>query len=310
MSKLITITLLFLLHQSTLAETSGKQSLGIGYISNANLTADQPLSDFYTRLDSKWFGTVASKPFFFGISWLNYAKENSNNYLSVTLSSEKETENKVAGEFSITPVVFHRNYLKSTAATSDTSFTHTGFGVDLEKQFVPRPELVATLGTGYELRAFSNFSNRTDHDLRLASGDLVFDLNPTVQLQSGASLGVIVSSLSEYSRSYFDLSLGAEGAIDQQLSWNSELRLTSANYMNRTLSQATEITNRRGKIISSNIAENERTFQTSVQGGVNFAIDSRWSLNSLLSLTSQNSNNEVNSYSATELFCTLVFRGP
>ncbi|MBC7419789.1 MAG: hypothetical protein H7328_03590 [Bdellovibrio sp.] len=288
---------------------SGNQSLGANYTSNANLTSADIKSDFYSRLDSKWYSEINTYPIFFGFSWLNYSKEKSNNLLSFTLSAEKVDSDRVAGQFLWIPRLFHRNYISSNAATSDISFTHTGAGLDLEKTWTANTWLNITVDAGYEVRSFASFANRADHEIHLMV-DTDSHLESNLNLTTSADFGFIISSLSEYSKTYLDLAAGIGGVYTPRLSWNSELRISSVSYPNRKISQVTEITNRRGKTSYQGADSNEQTFLTSARVGLAYLLDEEWIVKSGLSIASQNSNNEINIYKNNEIFLSVVFKGP
>ncbi|MBC7754754.1 MAG: hypothetical protein H7Z71_10990 [Moraxellaceae bacterium] len=288
---------------------NGNQSLGVNYASNANLTSTDIKSDFYSRLDSKWYLEINTYPIFFGFSWLNYSKEKSNNLLSFTLSAEKVDSHLVAGQFSWIPRLFHRNYINSNAATSDNSFTHTGAGLDVEKTWTTNSWLNITVDAGYEVRSFASFANRADHEIHLMM-DTDTHLETNLNLTTSAALGFVISSLSEYSKNYFDLAAGLGGVYTPKLSWNSELRISSVSYPNRKISQVTEITNRRGKTSYQGADSNEKTFLTSARIGLAYLLDEAWVVKSGIAIASQNSNNEINSYKNNEIFLSVVFKGP
>ena len=309
----VIICLFFFLGLQTNAQTpkqiQGKQSLGLFYTSNADLLPVQPVADVFTRLDSKWYGEVQDIPFYFGLSWLNYAKQKSNNLLSLNLSSEQLQESRIAGEYQLIPKIFHRNYINNSAATSDTSFTNSGFGLDFEKTWEKSSRLNFSALAGFESRHFHQFKNRWDHEGHI-SGDTEFELNEKIQLHGFSGLGFIFSSLSEYSHSYFDLGFGAKGPINPEWTWSSDLQITQKSYFNRTITQVTEINSRRGIKSSALSTTNERTLLTTFKSSATYNYDTAFSVESGLLLASHGSNNAVNGYNNFEIFSSIVFRGP
>ncbi len=293
----------------TPAEIQGKQSLGLFYTSNADLVSSGPTADAFTRLDSKWYGQVQDIPFYFGLTWYNYAKQKSNNMLSLNLSTEQLQESHIAGDYQLIPKLFHRNYIFNTAATSDTSFTNTGVGVDFEKSWQKNSRLNFSALAGLESRHFHQFKNRWDNEGHI-TGDIQFELTSKILLHGFSGLGLVFSSLSEYSNFFLDLGFGAQGPINADWNWNSELQVTQKNYLNRTITQATEITNRRGNkstvISTTNESALLNIFKTSATYNYNAALR----IESGLLFTGQRSNNEVNGYSNFEVFTSVIFRGP
>lgn len=303
---------LFMISQAnaqTPAEIQGKQSLGLFYTSNADLVSSQPTADAFTRLDSKWYGQVQDVPFYFGLSWYNYAKQKSNNMLSLNLSTEKLQESHIAGDYQLIPKLFHRNYIFNSAATSDTSFTNTGFGLDFEKSWQKDSGLNLSAMAGFESRHFHQFKNRWDHEGHI-TGDIQFELASKILLNGFSGLGLVLSSLSEYSHLFLDLGFGAQGPINADWTWNSELQITQKNYLNRTITQATEITNRRGNKSSVLSTTNESTLLNTFKASATYKHDVALNIESGLVFAGQGSNNAVNSYNNFEVFCSIIFRGP
>ncbi len=293
----------------TTAEIQGKQSFGLFYTSNADLSSSKPVADTYTRLDSKWYGDVQYVPFYLGLAWLNYGKEKSNNMLSLTLSAEKSQENGVVGGYRVVPKIFHRNYIFNTAATSDVSFTNSGIGIDFEKTWQKSPTFNISALIGFESRHFPQFENRWDHEGHI-NANIEYDLSQSTHLIGFSGLGAVYSGLAEYSRSYLDFGFGAQGPISESWTWSSEFQISQKNYFQRTVSQATEITNRRGNTSTFVSTTNERASVISSKALAAWKFDSSWSLQSGLYLTAQSSNNSVNSYNDFEVFTSIIYRGP
>ena len=289
------------------AETTSKQGLGIRYTSNPNLVADNPTSDFYTKLDSKWYADADDYLLYFGLSWLNYNREKSNNLLSLGISAEKELKSDLLGTYKLAPTVFHRNYINNNAATSDSSFTNTGIGVDLEKSWQPSGDFSYNATAGYDVRQYANFSNRMDHNLHL-TGDVGFELNSQVRLMGFGSVGFLISSLSEYTRSYLDLGVGAKGPINAKLTWNTDLLISRNTYLNRSLVQVTEVSNRRGQSSKLDATVKEGYLLSSLSGEISYLHDLNWNMNSGVIISTQNSNNPVNSYNNFETYVSVILK--
>ncbi len=291
----------------TFAETIGKYSLGGYYTSNANLESTDANSDTYTRFDAKLYGSISENPVYFGIAWVNYSTQNSNDFLTATVSTETESSANEIGQFQIILKLFHRNYLSNSATTSDISFTHTGIGIDFEKDFAPIQKATFSAAVGYEGRHFPSFSNRIDNELH-ATGDVFYELNPHVKFSGFGGLGIIVSSLNEYARLFLDIGAGASGPITDQVSWGADLQLLRNTYLSRKVNQATEITDRRGRgrIVTSDASE--ASLLTIMQGTISMQLDPQFSLKGGIETSSQSSNNPINSYSNFEVFASVNLR--
>ena len=294
----------FSLSEQALAKTEAKQSVGLNFTSNANLVNENKIGDFYTQLNSRVSTEFSAVPVYFNLGWLNYFKETSNNFLSVSLSADIEaTQFKTTSTYWI-PKLFHRNYLRDNAATSDSSFTHTGLGLDLEKIFIKKSDFSLSAMAGYETRLFSKFQNRNDHEIHFLS-DLKYSIDPILKLSAFGGLGLVSSSLSEYSRNYIEFGGGLKSDTEEKINWGSEAVLVQTTYVNRTISQATEITKRRGGTSTKIVESKETTQFVSVKGQIIYTVRPEWFVQTGLSMNTQSSNNPINSYSAIEISVSL-----
>jgi hypothetical protein len=197
--KTLLLILFVLISPKTFADTFAKQSVGFRYTDNVYLAPEAKTADFYLLLNSRLQFFAGERPFNLKLDYADYTKESANDYAGVLLSTQ----------FNTTPYdtklkFFHKNYVNENVATSDNSFTHTGAGVDLEREWVPNQKVAISGSVGYETRFFHDFGGRNDHQL-MALADFDFNSNPLFTPFAYTDMGLILSSQATYSASFFDL---------------------------------------------------------------------------------------------------------
>ena len=288
------------------AETSGKQGLGLYSTSNANQTNDLS-PDTFTQVSSRWSTEVGETPLLYGFSWLNYNKEKANNLLFLSLGAEFSSENETKAKISYLPRIIHRNYVTGQAATSDSSFTNSSLGLDVEFSHEKTSRWQNVYTVGDEVRHYPGL-NRLDNEAH-AIADFRFEATPRVQLFATPGAGILISNSSEYSRLFYDLSFGSEFLLRESLFLNLEMIQIQSIYFSRTISQRTEITNRRGAIVGYSTAK-ELTGVSTLKASVRYMVSEILILQSGLSSTSQSSNNPTNDYRSAEIFVSLFLKAP
>jgi hypothetical protein len=196
--------------------------------------------------------------------------------------------------------------VNENVATSDTSFTHTGAGLDLEREWVPNTNIIISGNAGYESRFFHDLDGRNDHQFMLLA-DFDFNFNPAINPFAYTDLGFIFSSQAAYSAMFFDFGGGAKGPITKSLSWVTDIDIRSVSYMNRRVDQTMELTKRRGSSQTVNITETERTHTVTVGGGLRWAFDRNFEFENRINITSQSSNNPNFEYQNNEIYLSVVY---
>lgn len=286
------------------AETLDKQTLGLRYSDNVYMTPEGRTSDFYLLLNSRYNFYPGESLLGLRLDLADYAKTQDNDYVGIILSNRWSQYWRAAD---LNLKLFHKNYFNGNAATSDSSFTHTGLGMTLEKEWTPRSSMLVLGSTGYETRFFHDFGGRNDHQLMVAT-DIEFNSNPKITPYTYADMGFVISSQAAYSTMFVDLGGGAKGPITGSLLWVADLDIRSVNYVNRTVNQTLEITKRRGNVQTVDVTDTERTSSVTVGGGTRWNIDRNFELENRLNITSQSSNNPNFAYENTEFYISLVYK--
>lgn len=289
------------------AETLDKQSLGYHYTSNAYLTPDSPVADSYLLLNSRYKFQMLENPLAFRLDFADYLKESDNDYLRLNLNTKWPSLSR--GSFRSLDFylrLFHKNYLHENVATSDNSFTHTGAGLDMEREWQLSPTLQLTAGAGYETRYFHDFRGRNDHQFMVLA-DMDFYPGARVSFHTSADLGLTLSSLAAYSATFTDLGAGAKGLINKDLEWISDLDIRAVAYVNRTVDEAVEVGARRGTLKTVTVSEIERTQSLSLSGGLKWTLSKNFDLEGRCIVSKQSSNNPNFAYQNQEAVVSVMY---
>ncbi|MEK7355944.1 MAG: hypothetical protein AAB250_05815, partial [Bdellovibrionota bacterium] len=221
------------------AQTSSRNTADLGVTSNANLTKENPTSDTYVRLTTSNTLVRGDDNFGLRLGYVDYFSESSNDLFSLRLSDRRTSSN-----WSYTGALFTNIYTGGSPGTTDNAFTNVGLEAKGERS---RPWSGAALeyGGGYRLRVFPDLDGRNDH-AAFALATLDREMTSKLALGATSEFGVLLSSLSEYSRIYFDLG----GTVDYQLpdSWTltGDLLLSQSYFLNRTVTTSTAVGRSRG----------------------------------------------------------------
>lgn len=298
---------LFLVLPKAKADTLDKQSIGLRYTDNVYLMPEGQIADFYLVLNSRFQFRVDERILRLKFDFADYFKEHDNDYAGLSLVTKLNSiTTGLLRASDLNLKLFHKNYVNENAATSDTSFTHTGAGVGLEREWLANANVVITGDAGYEGRFFHDFGGRNDHQFMLLA-DFDFNSMPKVNPYAYTDLGFILSSQAAYSARFFDLGGGAKGPITKSLSWVTDLDIRTVSYMNRTVDQTMETTKRRGVSQTVNVTDNERTQTVTVGGGFRWQVDRDFQFESRINIANQSSNNPNFEYQNNEIHLSISY---
>lgn len=284
-----------------------KQSIGLRHTSNVYLMPEGEVEDYFLLLNSRFQWSLGENPLHLRFDYADYNKEDDNDYARLGLTTKINTFSSGGLRSSnLYFKLFHKNYVHENAATTDTSFTHTGAGLDLEREWTPSSSTMITGGLGYEARYFHDFNGRHDHQV-MALADFAFNSSPKITPYAYTDIGLILSSQAAYSALFYDFGGGAKGPVHRNLIWLVDLDLRTTSYMNRTVSETIEVTRRRGGSQTTTLTEKERTQTLTLGGGLRWTVEKNFEFESRLNLTQQASNNPNYKYENQEIYFTLSY---
>ncbi|MES2965549.1 MAG: hypothetical protein V4760_16835 [Bdellovibrionota bacterium] len=240
MKSIITILIMLSTASVASAQTSSRNAAEVGMTSNANLTKENPTSDAYVRISSSNSLVRGDDTLGLRLGYVDYARENINDMFSLRISDRRTSSN-----WSFTGALFTNVYTYgSSPGTTDNAFTNVGAEFRGERSQSWRSNALE-YGGGYRLRVFPSFDGRNDHTA-FALATLDREMSSQLSLGAISEFGILLSSLSEYSRIYLDLG----GTLDYQLpdSWTltGDLTLSQSFFLNRTVTTQTAVSRSRG----------------------------------------------------------------
>ena len=224
------------------ADWSSRDGVDFGVTSNANLTKDNPVADEYVRLTSSNSMKAGSHFLGFRLSYADYFKESQNDSLSLKLSDSYQTTTP----WKVNAAIVSRIYTQTNPGTTDTSFTNVGFDVSGSRPFHLIRGLHQEFEAGYRFRDYTSIEGRNDHNF---FGAISIDKELSEKLDLGASteIGLLASSISDYSRAYIEIAGSVDYQLPESWNWSSELSLAENSYTSRTISTQTVVNQQRGR---------------------------------------------------------------
>ncbi len=295
----------FFLTLQAQASVSSINYMGLYYTDNANFEKDQKDGDFYLGLSTLSTLALEEWKWRLRLGFFDYAKEKQNDFLS----------SQISGHFMLNPgthstelylKLLFQNYLGSqVSGSTDTSYNYTGFEFGTEHNFEFKKETRLNLRPYYQQRNYSNLNQRKDQQF---GGLLTFDKDWDKKTYAyvEAEVGFLSSSLSEYSKNFLVLGVGADHKIDTDWSLEGSLALQSGTYTTRTTTQVVAGTSRRKSSTGT-----ETVPETTNNLTLNFSglqqITEEFKFRAGLTMISQGSRSGDESYSANIIYGQLNY---
>ncbi len=258
-------SLILLLSIQAQASFDSYNYLGLYFTDNANFEKDQKDGDFYLNLSTT--NTISNEEWKwrFRLGYFDYAKENQNDLLSGQVSAHY----MVAPESPSAEVYFKilfQNYLASqVSGSTDLSYNFTGFEFGSEHNFEFNNEKNLKLHPYYQQRNYSNLNQRKDQQL---GGLLTFDKEWDKKTYAfvEAEVGLLRSSLTEYSKNFVVLSGGGDRQLGNDWALEGSLALQLSTYTTRTTTQVIAGTTRRKGASTETVPETTSTLTLNFSG--------------------------------------------
>lgn len=296
MLKLFFPLLLLLLFSSTSApaDWAFKSQAGLGYTNNANYEETQENSDLYWLLRQTASLHQEDRSWRMWLSYKSYSAETHNNVFSWRSSLSNPVVTEELGLLDFDLAASGQHYTNNSPNTTEDSFDYLAIDAALSKAESLQKNLEMTLEGGYQLKSYLHFDGRTDHTIFFnASWDWKYSARRC--LSPFAELGLIFSNDELYRRNYLDLGTEWILGLTKSLQARSLASLRISAFPERTVSQETRVSRRRGILRQTSRDENET--QTSVQ--LSGSLVKLWNareLSATLYLNNQNTNSGFADY--------------
>ncbi len=299
---ILLVAALVLSHQANAADFQSRNSADIGFTTNANLTSDDQESDLYYRFISRNSFSNNNHRYAIRFGFTDYLSEHQNDLLSLRLEDTWGSR----ADFEKSFAIIGQLYPNGEAATTESAFDSLGLEFNIARDWTSNSSLDGDWGSGYRFRFYPSFDNRNDHTLFgfiSANYDYSSDLNFGLSSEGGLTY----SSLSDYSRIYFDVSGSADLTLANRWSLLNELTLSHSRFLNRDVTSQVAVTNKGKSPQTRTFSENEKYLTIYLSSEAMREQTDNFSWGGGVYLTQQSSTSDTQDYSALELMGKLIY---
>ncbi len=261
------------------------------------------MGDGYLKVASNNRWRVSAHTLGFRASYVDFFSQSQNDALSIRVSDAFAPDGS-AWKFS--GALMTNIYTSGSPGTTDESFTSYGMDFAAVREKSLAQATLLEFGGGSRLRFFPSFSGRTDF-VFYGSAAIDHEFNGKLTMTGFTELGLLLSTLPDYSRTYLDIGGSADYALPARWNWTTELSIGQSFFMSRSVSTTTLVTERRGRMISGTRTENESysSFNFSTEAIRKETESFKWGAS--LSSTNQTSKSGYQDFSAVDIMARLIW---
>ncbi len=238
------------------ADWKFRPQAGVASTDNAYYSADNQTSDVYAwaRAAGSYLGEkdVCS----FTLTYKGYSKAAVNNSLHFRLSTLFPLAIQDERHWELEIETGGQDYLNENPGTTEQSFDSYYGKASILKTLKLAVDKELVLQPGFEARSYPSFGGRFDADLS-ARSFLTWEINDSQELEPFFGLGFVISNQDLYSRRYLEFGAEWSHTFVSGLKLGLDFSTTFSSYPNRTVSQTTAVTTKRGRVVSASQVENE-----------------------------------------------------
>lgn len=226
LSLALTCLILMIGHGIARAESTAAFDSALGFTSNANLSSDQPISDFIFDLGASTDFTALDTNAFASARFSNYSKFNSNDLLSLDLGGKWSADQKT---YLLKASL--KDYVSESPATTDQGFSNFSISGNIRSKEKAENSRYWKMGPSGTTRFYYSSSSRFDFDFSyLFENGFSQDSGFTFS----ATPGLLISSDSEFSRLHLTLSAFYDDYSSANGAWGLRLDCVPSLYLNRS----------------------------------------------------------------------------
>jgi hypothetical protein len=295
----------FLVSVSSHAEWITRPQAGVGFTSNANYEDSGEDADFYLFLRNSATHFGPRSEFNLWLSYKAYLEENQNSHFNWRAGSIWPKRTSALGLLDIDIGVGGQHYTANEPGTTEENFDNFyGEGAGVKSRSL-RPGVDLRLESGYQLKYFPRLSGRLDHTVYFQSA-LDWFVHGRNRLSPFGEFGMVFSNDSLFRKNYLELGVDWVQLLRADLKLNLGFLSRFSTYPNRTVSQETIVSRRRGTTKTSSREENETHSYIQIKGSIVKILGSLEMAGSLI-LNSQNSKSGYEDYSELGVLGSLTF---
>lgn len=281
------------------AQVTSRNSADIGFTSNANLTTENKESDLFLRVaTSNRFPRSGKQATSFRLSYMDYFEQNENDYLAASLQNQwGDKKNRI-----FTLALAAQHFPNGGSGVTETAFNNYGLNFSLAKGW-QRNSFDGDFGAGYKMRYYPDFEGRNDHNgYGFASG--TYEISSRLVLNGYAESGLTVSSLSEYTRLYGEITGTVEYLLPDRWTWANELTLGRSHFLDRSVTTQTRVVRKRVTTQTSTANERYTNFSLASELMRSQAENFKWGAGA--TVANQSSLSDLQDYSVITLEAKLI----
>lgn len=266
MSLRYVIFCLLLIPATLRADWYAKPSAGVGFTNNANFEDGGEDSDFYLFLRNSATFSRGDSAWSVWLSYRSYLEETQNDAFTWRLGTDYP-QRLGRERFDLNWGLGGQHYTGENPGTTEENFDYLYGEVYLGKDLSRTADLETRLETGYNVRNFTRFGGRWDHTL-FATGLMDWSVSPQRTLSPYAELGIVVSNDSLYRKNYLEFGLNWRDQVRKDLHYLLGISTRFSTFPDRSVSQTTAVSKRRGVTRYESRRENETHSYVQLKGSV------------------------------------------
>lgn len=229
---------------------------GVGVTDNANHEEDGKDVDLFFWVRGAATKQKSESSYNFTVSYQDYISESQNDVFGYRLAKlfpvawfdRKNWQFEISGGGQV--------FTNENPGTTEDSFDYIYAQGTLLKTISLNERSELLIEPYYSVRSYTDFGGRLDHELATRAS-LTHTLKSEQLLEPFASLGIVRSNQSIYDRNYFEIGTDMSWDLRPEKRFGFGISSRISTYPNRTVSQTTAVTNKRGKRNLRSQSENE-----------------------------------------------------
>lgn len=288
------------------AEWIVKPQAGLGYTSNANYEDSDEDSDFYLFLRNSTTFFDDTKTWNFWVSYKTYAEEKQNDAFTWRLGHEfpRSFGNAL---LDVRLSLGGQHYTGENPGTTEDGFDYIYGEGALGKTKSLKSDVEVSFEGGYQFKSFTRFHGRWDHTL-FFNTQMDWLINSRQTLSPFGEFAIVLSNDSLYRKNYFEFGVDWRNEISKDLKILLGFLTRFSTFPNRTVTQTTAVSRKRGVAKFSTQEENETQTLVQLKGSLVKMFKDVELTGSLL-LNNQNSKSGFEDYTELSLlgFASFTF---
>jgi hypothetical protein len=280
---------------------------GLGFTNNANYEDSDTDSDFYLFLRNSLTHLGPGAETNLWLSYKAYFEEKHNSVFNWRLGRTWPKPTRSFGILDLDVAAGGQHYSGTAPGRTEESFDNIYAEVAASRTKILKPRTELRLEPGYQLKYFTDLHGRADHTLYFL-GSLDWAISARSRLSPYGEFGLVFSNDSLFRRNYLEFGVGYTQPLRRDIDLNLSFMSRFSTFPNRTVSQETIVSRRRGQAKTASLEENETHTLVQLKGSLVKMVNNLELTGSLI-LNNQKSKSGFEDYSELGILgsVTLMF---